>query len=302
MRAALLPLPLLFVLILLGSSTASAQVIPDEMRACEQASDCVILRVPCGAPEAVNAKQRDAAAKLLPRQNCLGALVDVDALCVHGRCVTSNSLGGPGIAAPPPPRDPTGESYDADPETYARHWDDPARDRWQMPDHVLSIMAIAPGMTVVDIGAGTGYFEPHLDRAVGEGGRVLALDVEPKLVSYVEARGKKEGWQHTIPTLVARDDPGLVAESVDRVLIVDSWHHIDGREAYARKLAAALRPGGRVIIVDYAPDSPIGPSDKHRLAPRKVISELAAAGLKAQLVREKLPRQYVVVGRKTPAP
>lgn len=289
MRAALLSLLL--------AAPAFADGIPDSMRACAKDSDCVVLTT-CGAPEAVNVAHREAARKHLPDEACLTVIAKDKPSCERGRCsLPQFALGGAAAA----PRDPTGHHFDAPPESYARSWDDPRRDRWQQPAHVLQLMGLQPGMTVVDIGAGTGYFERHLDRAVGDGGKVIAVDVEPKLVAYIEARARREGWKRTRASLAPRDDPRLEPGSVDRVLIVDTWHHIDGREAYAQKLAAALRPDGRVVIVEVTPDSPHGPKKEHRLAPAQVIAELTAAGLEAQVVREKLSRQYVVVGRKPAA-
>jgi SAM-dependent methyltransferase len=85
------------------------------------------------------------------------------------------------------------------------------------------------------------------------------------------------------------------------VLLVDTWHHIPAREAYGKKLVAGLRPGGRVVIVEVTRESPHGPPQAHRLDPEEVVRELEAAGLAAEIVKESLPRQYVVVGTRRPA-
>ncbi len=179
-----------------------------------------------------------------------------------------------------------------------RGFDDEKRAAWQKPEEVIQLMAITPGMTVADVGAGTGYFEPYLSRAVGPNGRVLALDIEPDMVRHLEQRAADEELANVEARQVAVDDPGLAEASVDRILIVDTWHHIPSREAYATQLARALRPGGEVVIVDFTADSPGGPPTHERLAPATVIGELAAAGLDATTVSETLPRQYVVVGRR----
>lgn len=73
-------------------------------------------------------------------------------------------------------------------------FDDPARDSWQKPGDVVSLMGIEPGQTVADIGAGTGYFLPHLSRAVGEAGQVVAVDIEPDMVRHMNERAKEAGW------------------------------------------------------------------------------------------------------------
>lgn len=181
-----------------------------------------------------------------------------------------------------------------DADHWAKVFDDPARDAWQKPDEVVSLMDIRSGMTVVDLGAGTGYFLSRLSRAVGPNGWVLALDVEPDMVRYMKERAQKE----SLPVrarLVAPDDPGLESASVDRVLVVDTWHHLPERTAYAQKLARGLKPGGAVVVVDFTLDSEHGPPRRHRLAAEQVISELTSGGLDAKVVEESLPDQYVVV-------
>jgi ubiquinone/menaquinone biosynthesis C-methylase UbiE len=164
----------------------------------------------------------------------------------------------------------------------------------------VTLLSLRPGMTVADLGAGTGYFEARLGQAVGDGGRVLALDVEADMVTYLIDRGGREGWRNVAALKVQPDDPGLEAGSVDRVLIVDTWHHLPDRAAYARKLAAALRPGGSVMIVDFTKESQMGPPVHARVVPEQAIEELAAGGLEARMVPETLPEQYVVVGMKRP--
>jgi ubiquinone/menaquinone biosynthesis C-methylase UbiE len=162
-------------------------------------------------------------------------------------------------------------------------------------------MEIEPGMTAVDLGAGTGYFLGHLSRAVGEAGRVLALDVEENLVEFMKDRAEREGWANVGPRRVPYDDPELADGSVDRVLVVDTWHHVEDRGAYAAKLYRALAPGGRVYVVDITKDSPTGPPVEHRLAPEQVIAELAEGGLEVEVLEEPLPRQFIVVGRRPEA-
>lgn len=183
-------------------------------------------------------------------------------------------------------------------EDWAKEFDDPARDEWQKPAEVVAAMKITPGMSVADIGAGTGYFEPHLSRAVGPTGKVLAIDVEADMVRYLGERAKKEKLENVEAKKGEFADPGLGTGSVDRVLIVDTWHHIDGREAYAKKLSEGLKPGGLVVIVDFTMEAKKGPPKEHRLLPEKIVAELASAGLSGEIVSETLPEQYIVVAKK----
>ncbi len=182
---------------------------------------------------------------------------------------------------------------------WSKVFDDPARDEWQKPARVVEVMAISPGMTVADVGAGTGYFAPHLSRAVGPSGKVIAEDVEPDMVKWIGERAKREGLANVEALLGANDDPRLPAASVDRVLVVDTWHHLDDRAAFAKKLAAALKPGGAVLVVDFTMESPHGPPKHARIAPEAIVGELSSAGLTAEVVKDAgLPNQYIVRGRR----
>ncbi len=199
-------------------------------------------------------------------------------------------------SAKPSPETPAYQHRFEHADQWATQFDDPSRDAWQEPERVVAAMQIASGMTVADVGAGTGYFEPHLSRAVGAGGKVLALDIEPDMVSHLRERAVREHLDNVEARQVAPDDPGLAGRSVDRVLIVDTWHHVASREAYARRLATALKPGGEVVVVDFRHDARRGPPVEHRIAPEEVARQLASAGLTARVVDVGLPEQYVVVG------
>lgn len=186
----------------------------------------------------------------------------------------------------------------ADAARWATVFDDPARDAWQRPDAVVALLAPGPGQVVADIGAGTGYFEPYLTRAVGGAGQILALDSEPAMVEYIAQRATRELWSNVTARVVAADDPGLPTAGVDRILIVDTWHHLPDRARYAAKLAAALRPGGTLAVVDFTRDAPMGPPVEARLDSATVVAELAAVGLAARVADAHLPYQYVVLADK----
>ncbi len=182
----------------------------------------------------------------------------------------------------------------SDVERFAEIFDDPERDSWQKPDEVVGLLGLQPGQTVADLGAGTGYFLSRLSAAVGPEGAVLALDVEPNMVAHMEARIEREGLANATARAVPTDAPGLEPNSVDVILIVDTWHHIGEREAYAAKLFTALRPGGSVYVVDFTMDSPQGPPAEMRLTTLQVAEELGAAGFEIHTLEETLPHQYVV--------
>lgn len=181
-------------------------------------------------------------------------------------------------------------------EGWARVFDDPARDAWQRPDEVVAALELTSSMHVADVGAGTGYFTVRLARAVTDG-QVVATDIEPDMVRYLEARAQREQLSNVRAALATATGSGLAPRSVDRILVVDVWHHIADRVAYARDLAAALRPGGRVLVVDFKLDATQGPPPEHRLAPESIAADLRAAGLDARVRQSALPEQYLVEAR-----
>ncbi len=183
-------------------------------------------------------------------------------------------------------------SFD-DPEEYAERWNDPKRDEWQQPQAIIDEMGLEEGMTIADIGAGTGYFIPFLSEAVGDEGRVIAVDIEESMLDYIEALAAEEGLENVETRLAEGASSGLDEAEVDRVITVNTWHHIPNRGEYSEHLKSRLKEGGSVWVVDFHEDSPSGPPEHHRLAPEQVIEELAAGGLAGE-TRMELERQYVI--------
>ncbi len=151
-------------------------------------------------------------------------------------------------------------------------------------------------MTVADVGAGTGYFSVRLARAVPDG-EVIATDIEPDMVRYIEARARREHLANLRAIQATPTSSGLAARSVDAILVVHVWHHIADRSAYARDLAAALRPGGRLLIVDFSLTAQKGPPMHMRISPETIVADLVNAGLTAQISPTGLPDQYIVEAR-----
>jgi ubiquinone/menaquinone biosynthesis C-methylase UbiE len=179
---------------------------------------------------------------------------------------------------------------------WTKVFDDPARDAWQRPAAVVEALALAPGMTVADLGAGTGYFTTRLARAVGPTGTVLAVETEPNMVVHLRARAEREGAANVVPILGSADNPRLPAGAVDLVLIVDTFHHIDHRLAYLKTLASRLAAGGRIAIIDWRKDDlPVGPPRDHKLARAQVVEEMQAAGYRLVVEPAILPYQYFLI-------
>ena len=224
-------------------------------------------------------------------------LAFVAALC--SACSGRGSPNEPSTSIPPPAsKHSSGAEHGfPNPAAYARDLDDPKRDTWQKPEEVVGLLDCDPSMTAVDLGAGTGYFLPYLSAAAGLGGRVLALDTDRGMIELTRARIERDGLDNFETRLVAPEDPRLEPRSVDRILVVNTWHHLSARARYAKKLLGALRPGGRLLIVDFDMDSPLGPARAMRLTPDTVVRELRAAGFQTERLVESLPYQYAIAGR-----
>jgi ubiquinone/menaquinone biosynthesis C-methylase UbiE len=176
-----------------------------------------------------------------------------------------------------PPRD-TGE--------YLRVLEDPARDAWQKPHDVIMALALKDTDVVADIGAGSGYFTRRLARHAAT---VFAVDIDEHLLK----RATKDAPANVAPVLAAPDDPKLPAASVDVIFICDVLHHIENRPAYYAKLAAALKPAGRIVNIDFHKKVlPVGPPPAMKLSDQQVRDEFAVAGFRVLKTHDFLPYQY----------
>jgi len=182
-----------------------------------------------------------------------------------------------------------------DAEHWAAQFDDPARDAWQKPDEVIRALAPASDAVIADIGSGTGYFSVRLARAVPRG-RVIGVDIEPDMVRYLGQRARRDGLENLSAQLGAADDPRL-PEKADLVLLVDTYHHIAAREDYFRRLLGSLKPGARLAVIDFRPDSPYGPPPSARVPLAQVKRELGRAGFETLAEHDFLPYQYFLVMR-----
>ncbi|WP_434420122.1 class I SAM-dependent methyltransferase [Nannocystis pusilla] len=217
-----------------------------------------------------------------------------------GACAPSARVAvPPGHVGPEHGRHHGGHHGFADAVAWAEVLDAPDRETWQRPEEVLRALELTPTMRVADVGAGTGYFAVRLARAV-PAGEVIATDVEPDMVRYLNERARREKLPNLRAVHSTHAAAGLAAASVDRILVVHVWHHLDDRERRARELAAALRPGGKLMIVDFSPEAHRGPPAHMRVPPEVVVAELASAGLSARVSSVGLPDQYIVEARREP--
>jgi ubiquinone/menaquinone biosynthesis C-methylase UbiE len=179
---------------------------------------------------------------------------------------------------------------------YLEHLDRAERDQYQKPRDVMDALNLKPGMTVADLGSGSGYFTRRFVEAVTETGTVYAVDVEPEMLAYVKDSIVHMHIPYTVEFILARpDSPKLPLDSVDLVFVCNTAHHLEERSKYFRGLRSSLKSGGRISIIDFYPDERSGDLGfpKHHLVSRDtVIKELTDAGYKLEREHSFLPRQY----------
>ncbi|MCB9741831.1 MAG: class I SAM-dependent methyltransferase [Alphaproteobacteria bacterium] len=192
------------------------------------------------------------------------------------------------------PHDATMHHRFDDVERWTQVFDDPERDAWQKPDALVGALGLSPGQVVADLGAGTGYLNARLAQAVGAEGKVIAVDIEETLVAHMAQRAEKEGTPQVEARLGAPDDPKLAEGEADLVMMVDVYHHIDSRVDYFTRLRPALKPGGRLVIVDFKEgELPVGPPPEARVPAEKIDEELGQAGYSLVEAPELLPYQFI---------
>jgi len=181
----------------------------------------------------------------------------------------------------------------SDAEKWAKVFDDPERDAWQKPHEVIRALALKPDSIVADIGAGTGYFSVRLAHMTPNG-RVYGVDTEAAMVKHLTGRAQQAGLKNVSAIQARPGDPRL-PEKADLVILVDVYHHVEDRERYFRQLQSSLKPGGRVAVIDFRMDSPVGPPKSARIEPDRVKNEMQRAGYALAQEHAFLPNQYFLV-------
>ena len=173
----------------------------------------------------------------------------------------------------------------------------PDRDAWQKPEQIMDALAVADGSVVADIGAGAGWFTIRLARRVGPNGTVYAQDVQRQMLDAIRRRVAREGLSNVETRLGTDSTPNLPAAALDAVLVVDVYPEVEERVSFLRNLAAALKPGGRIGIVNYKPGAGgpgPAPHEGVRVDSANVEEDARAAKLRV-VSRQTLPYQYLLV-------
>lgn len=181
------------------------------------------------------------------------------------------------------------------------------REELEKPEVVLQAMELREGLTVAEIGAGTGFFSRRIAKAVGPTGKVYAQDIQPEMLELLKEYAAKEGIANIVPVLGTETDPKLPAGKIDRLLLVDVYHEFQKPEPMLAALRKVLAPGGTVTLVEYRleGESASHINIAHRMSTEQVLAEWGGGGYELLNQVETLPSQHVFIftarrGARTP--
>jgi precorrin-6B methylase 2 len=174
-----------------------------------------------------------------------------------------------------------------------------SREREERPELLLAALGLAPGMAVADVGAGTGYYAGRIAGKIGDNGRVYAVDVQPQMLALLEQNMRRRGVSNVQPVLGTATDTGLPAGAIDLALMVDVYHELSHPREVLDSVARALKPGGRLALVEYrAEDERVPIKPLHKMSEAAIRHEVEASGLVWQQTVHTLPWQHVVIFRR----
>lgn len=174
-----------------------------------------------------------------------------------------------------------------------------AREREERSDRLLRALELEPGMVVADIGAGTGFYARRIAKRVLPGGTVHAVEVQPQLLAMLRKSAREEGLDNLLPVQGTATDPRLAPGSVDLALMVDVYHELEFPHEMLQAIARALRPGGRLVLVEYrAEDRGLDIKPLHKMSEKQIRREVESQTLAWERTANSLPLQHLVVFRK----
>jgi predicted methyltransferase len=214
-------------------------------------------------------------------------------ILLHVACGAPLPADGKGAAAPAAKRQPANVmSFEG-----AGWLERQGRAEAEKPELVLQAMELREGMTVAEVGAGTGFFSRRLAKAVGPTGKVYAVDIQPEMLDLLKTYAAKEGITNIVPVLGTETDPRLPARGVDRILLADVYHELQKPEPMLARIRDSLAPGGTVTLVEYRleGDTASHINVKHRMSVEQVLAEWTAAGFVLANQLETLPSQHLFI-------
>jgi ubiquinone/menaquinone biosynthesis C-methylase UbiE len=172
------------------------------------------------------------------------------------------------------------------------------REAEEAPSKAIAALELRDGQVVADVGAGSGYYSVRLARAVGNNGRVYATDIQPEMLAIIKEKLTRERLTNVELVLGTDNDPGLPAAAVDLVLMVDVYHELSRPQEMLRALKRVLRPGGRLVLIEFRKESAWVPiREEHKMSVREARVELEAEGYRFDRNIDVLPWQHILVFR-----
>jgi precorrin-6B methylase 2 len=172
----------------------------------------------------------------------------------------------------------------------------PERASEEQPQLVIAALGIKPGQTVADLGAGSGYYSFRIAPLVGPTGKVLAIDIEPAMLEAIAQRARREHVGNVATVRNSAQDPNLPPGSIDLLFMVDVYHELEYPYEMMTKVRTALKPGGRVALIEYRAEDPeVAIKPLHKMSERQVRREMQAAGFKHLQTVRTLPLQHLIV-------
>jgi ubiquinone/menaquinone biosynthesis C-methylase UbiE len=173
------------------------------------------------------------------------------------------------------------------------------REMEELPETALDAIGLQPGMTVADVGAGSGYFTIRMAKRVGSGGKVYAVDVQPEMLTLLRGRLRQAKVDNVEPVLGSESDPKLPRNALDLILMVDVYHELSQPQRMLQKMKTALKSNGRLVLLEYRKEDPHIPiRADHKMSVEEAKLEVEAEGFKLEKVLKDLPRQHIFVFRK----
>jgi SAM-dependent methyltransferase len=185
-----------------------------------------------------------------------------------------------------------------DAEKYIAFLDRPDRAVWQKPDEVVTALGLNGGETVVDLGAGSGFFTFPLAGALPHG-KVVALDTEPEMIRHIHHKTMTGGASNIEAAIIQGDDPGIPSNA-DLVFVCDVLHHVSDRAAWLRKMVTEMKSGSKLVLIEFKEgDLPEGPPEDVKIPREQLVDLVTGAGFVLDSEKPNLlPYQTFLVFRK----
>ncbi len=172
------------------------------------------------------------------------------------------------------------------------------REEEEAPSRAIEALKLTPGMTIADIGAGSGYYTSRMAKIVAPSGRVFATDIQPGMIDILERRIKSEKLTNVTTILGAMDDPRLAPNSIDLAIMVDVYHELQQPQLFLQRLKPAFKPNGRLALLEFRKeDARVPILDVHKMSVAEVKAEFEAEGYAIDRVIDVLPWQHIIVLR-----